>query len=423
MGERQIEMLWRCTSCGSRNLGRFLACQACSNPKDGSERWEMPADTAAAPTVTDPALLALARGGRSWRCGYCGSDQRRADGACASCGGARPAAVSSASRPPPVPPPVPPPLPSAGGAPPAAPRRRGRKAAVVVGIVAALAGARLAGLGGPKDVQARVEAVSWKHQVAVERWQLVAHEGFAEARPRDAVQVRSLGRRVHHHEQVVDRYETEHYTEQVRDGTRTERYTESVRCGEDCTRTPERCREECTSNDNGFATCRDVCTGGDERCSPRYCSESRTREVPIYKNVARTREVPVYRSEPRYAGYFSWKAWEWAPSRVVELTGATAEPRWPTDLELAAKPPLGKGEKERFARAGTYAVTFVVGDGPKAARFQLAPATEEELRRFAVGSAHLLRVRGDELLAVIPAEAEAEQEPGAPVSPPAPTAE
>ena len=64
---------------------RYL-CQRCGNPKDASEAYEMPGDTASAASVTDPALLRMAEAGVNWQCGYCGSHQRRFDGACAQCG-------------------------------------------------------------------------------------------------------------------------------------------------------------------------------------------------------------------------------------------------------------------------------------------------------------------------------------------------
>ena len=83
---RKIEMTWRCSACGRQNLGRFKVCQGCGDPKDASERYEMPSDTTAAPTVTDPTLLRMANAGPDWRCAYCGSDQRRSDDSCARCG-------------------------------------------------------------------------------------------------------------------------------------------------------------------------------------------------------------------------------------------------------------------------------------------------------------------------------------------------
>ena len=49
----------------------------------------MPGTPAQLPSVTDPRLLQIAHGGANWRCRYCGSNQRAADGDCANCGGDR----------------------------------------------------------------------------------------------------------------------------------------------------------------------------------------------------------------------------------------------------------------------------------------------------------------------------------------------
>ena len=85
MNDRTIEMSWACAACARENLGRFLVCEACGNPKS-DEPWIMPADVEAAPDVTDPALLELADRGPNWRCRHCDSEARKASGECAHCG-------------------------------------------------------------------------------------------------------------------------------------------------------------------------------------------------------------------------------------------------------------------------------------------------------------------------------------------------
>lgn len=426
MSERLIEMLWRCTSCGSRNLGRHMKCQQCGNPKDGSEEWEMPEDTSAAPTVTDPKLLGLAQSAPAWRCTYCGSDQRSAQGACAQCG-----APAQASQPIPEAPDAPaaPAASSTGAAaglaaagrteaPAGAPtpprwRRSLARILLVAGGAVAIGGIAVYLLGRPREVSARVEAVAWEHMVAVDRYQLVPHEGFAEARPKDALEVKSQGPRVHHQEQVLDHYDSQPYQAQVQDGYTTEHYTTSVRCGESCTSRPQHCSERCSSRRNGFASCRTVCSGGGERCTPRYCPESRTRSVPRYRSETRYRQVPVYRQEPRYAESFTWKAWEWKPSHVARAAGKTPETRWPTEQEVNG-PPLAEGEKVRGSRSETYAVTFAVERRGEKKRLAYAPTNDAEFGWFTVGSEHKLLVQGDKLLAV--------DGKAVPVPPPAPTA-
>src|SRR6185312_3028478 len=123
-----------------------------------------------------------------------------------------------------------------------------------------------------RDVSAQVAGVAWEHSIQVERYRLVAREGFVDERPADAVEPHAAGRRVHHTDKVPDGFATEAYTETVSDGTRTESYTDQERCGETCTPKPQNCERKCKPNKNGFATCKDVCTGGGQSCSPKYCA-------------------------------------------------------------------------------------------------------------------------------------------------------
>ncbi|MCC7539805.1 MAG: hypothetical protein IT379_26520, partial [Deltaproteobacteria bacterium] len=136
MGSRKIEMHWTCSACGQQNLGRHAVCQRCGDPKGKDEPYRMPGDTAAAPTVSDPALLRIANAGANWRCAYCGSDQRRFDGACNQCGASQASGRSTAGEGRPVPPAHPPPSAAYG-------RPRTRSAVflwVGLGVVAMLLG-------------------------------------------------------------------------------------------------------------------------------------------------------------------------------------------------------------------------------------------------------------------------------------------
>ena len=113
--------------------------------------------------------------------------------------------------------------------------------------------------------------------------------------------------------------ETETYFETVPDGFDTEQYTEQVPCGQDCTTTPETCTEHCTSDDNGFATCSQSCSGGGQSCTPRTCTETRTRQVPRTRQEARTREVRRYRAEPRTAEW-GLDGENWLSDKVINTT-------------------------------------------------------------------------------------------------------
>lgn len=84
-----VENKWRCDSCGSENLGRFMACQKCGSPKEKQETDVVPSPDAA-PAVTDPELLRLANQGANWVCEYCGGQVRNEFGKCVkNCGAPR----------------------------------------------------------------------------------------------------------------------------------------------------------------------------------------------------------------------------------------------------------------------------------------------------------------------------------------------
>ncbi len=403
MEERHIELVWRCSSCKVQNLGRHIACTGCGNPKDDSEEYEMPADPSAVASVTDAGLLAIATGGESWCCRYCESHQRRADGACASCGasseegGATADAASTVAS-------APGDTTSAGGhaalpepfwrgagyEPPREPARfdysdaldedrskpvgegRARRILGAIALAVLLPAALL--LLGVRYVKAPVPAVrrslvthvrvldgnvssrSWEHRVFVDRWKKVPHQGFAELRPTDAVDIVPLGQREHHKERVSAGFKTETYSERVSDGSTTETYTASESCGQTCTSKPKSCRQVCSSSKNGFAKCREECTGGGQTCTTKTCSVTKTRSVPRYKDVTRTRQVQQWRDEPRYATFYSWKLWQWVEDRRIIRKGGAEAPIWPEPSDLLPKEKLAEGERERDRRETSYAL-------------------------------------------------------------------
>jgi hypothetical protein len=234
--------------------------------------------------------------------------------------------------------------------------------------------------------------------VHVERWQIFAREGFDESEPEEVFDVRPAGRRVHHTEQVFDHYETEYYTEHVQTGVRSESYVEHVACGQTCTPIPQNCRETCTSNKNGFATCQTTCSGGGQTCSTRYCDETRFRQVPQYADVQRSRQIPRYRSEPRYAMWYSWRVWDWGLARDVPVEGRTTDTSWPTDAEVGLGRDAGRGERERARREESYLVTFTTTDGTS---FDYHARSEQEFARFPLGSLHRLRLVGGQLAEIL----------------------
>jgi hypothetical protein len=341
--ERIIEMTWRCSGCQRQNLGRYKNCQGCGNPKDESEEFDMPSDTAAAESVTDAEQLRAANAGEDWRCPFCGGDQRRDDRRCANCGASADQAVA------------PEPEPEA----PPAPRKRRWKLKTVLGLAAASIAGLVWNAQRPRDYRGTVSAVAWEQIIEVERYAIRAHEGFREVMPSSALNVKSLGRRLHHMEQVLDHYDTEHYS--VREA-----------CGEDCTDVPETCREKCTSNKNGYASCRQVCSGGGRRCRTRYCSSTRTRQVARY------------RQEPRYAEAVAYNVWEWATDRTLKETGTDpTELAWPKEGARTAG--LNAGEQERERRRAKYVVTLQYANS-QPIRFEIADPAR--FARFKTGTTH-----------------------------------
>lgn len=398
MSKRQIEMVWDCSSCGHRNLGRHTLCQRCGNPKDASEAYKMPGDPASAATVTDPELLRMATAGVNWQCAYCGSHQRRFDGACAQCGAAQAAGQDAPLHP------------GAIGqstalmGPPAVPsRKRLGPLAALLAVVTSCCGffgvGALFRAGRSDEVTdtttvkthfvGEVIAARWERVITVERYRNVAREGFAESIPADASERESRGQRHHHDEQVPDGFETQHYTERVQSGFDTETYTERVACGETCTPRPEHCQEVCTPNGNGFATCEQQCTGGGEDCSTRYCDEPRTRQVPRYVDEPRTRQVPRFRSEPRTAEWFAYRVWSWETHRTLRAEGSSSEPlRWPAPEEVRLGEGLAEGERERERRGETFTVELRTA----LRALTLYPGSEGEFARYQEHSLHFVRL-------------------------------
>jgi len=375
-----------------------MACQGCGSPKEDDEPYEMPGDTAAAATVTDPELLRMAKAGANWQCRYCGSHQRTLAGTCAQCGAAQGEGRSTDAV-----------SPTRARRAPAArsnivrPLVLGAAGVVLLalvgcGLFASLrSGVSLRGemtRGGAALVlpfhseDAKVVGIRWKQVVSVERWQVLTGEGFAESKPAEAFDSRPVEQRFHHTEKVLDGYDTQYYTETVPDGYRTETYTERESCGQECTSRPQSCSEKCTSNKNGFASCQTVCTGGGQSCQTKYCSVTKTRQVPQTKTVTKSRQVPRYRDEPRNATWYRWKIWGWKHDRTLEKTGTTLPTVWPDEKEVKLGKGLAAGEKEREQRSGSYAVDLVAGDQ----RRELPLAEATALDGYSVGSAHRLRV-------------------------------
>lgn len=215
-----------------------------------------------------------------------------------------------------------------------------------------------------RTYDASVASVAWEQSILVDRYRVWEREAWKSDLPQDAFEVSSLGDKIHHYDKVFDGYETEYYTVQSP-------------CGQDCTPIPRSCSEQCSSNNNGFATCREVCSGGGQSCSTRYCPEQKSRQVA------------TYRDEPRYAEYVRFKIWDWGHQRTIPARGTSVtDLRWPEE-EARVGQDLAEGEKERESRSGTYKVTLSYDEDESVT----VDVTEGMFGAFPVGSSHQLVIK------------------------------
>jgi hypothetical protein len=375
-----VEMRWRCAACHTENLGRHKRCQHCSKGKDTESFYDAPdtAEPVIAQAVVDPVLIAAATAGADWVCGYCANTQPQRLDECANCGAPKndpnhPAALLGIAASPVPESAVDLAAVAAQAAERASLRQARRKRNWTLGVAAAITFTLLSAftlwlIFRTRELEVKVVQRSWEHTVIVERYQVVAQQGFAEDRPADAFDVVPAGERHHH----VNR---------VQDGTERESYSVDVACGEDCDTTSV----TCTSNDNGFKTC----SGGDRVCRTRYCSETRYRDVPRY------RSVPVYRP------WYTWRAWQWEVQRKLVEKGAADEPRWPTAAQIRLGADCAAGEQERERREAKYEVVFADEDDER------YPYPELEIEEFAslpMGAERTIRVGLSEETEIVTAE-------------------
>lgn len=359
-------MLWRCSTCPpeAENRGRDKTCKNCGAPKRESDPFYMPGDTRYEARVADAEQLEDAHAGPDWSCKYCGSAQRRNDGECARCGVPQEQgdAKSSSSPASPVHFAVPEPKLEdetySSNLPPRAKPPLRVPGFVLAAVAICAVAMALYLLLRTKEVDAVVTAVHWSHRVDIEKYQVVQDDGFAP--PGDAFEIASSGTRWHHDEQVPN-------------GTHTEKYTVQVACGQTCVAIPKSCSRSCSDNKNGYATCRDVCTGGGQNCSTKYCKEQRTKTVQDYRN------------EPIYKPYYTWKAWRWRPNRTLNTSGDTLSTNWPDEAPPA---PLLPGEKERSSTYHSYSVTLSKGKDS----WSYSPKSVDEFQKFRKGKSFHLKV-------------------------------
>jgi hypothetical protein len=299
---------WDCPSCGRRGvLGRDLACPGCGDVRPEGIRFYLPED---APEVFEHDRLAEARSGPDWICDYCEASNRAGRTHCERCGAERDSARQQQVRL----------VPSYKKIADAA-VRRSRAASVrltrvpmiALVLLSVVASLLVWGCVRTYEVEAVVSGVQWERTLRIEELRTEREEDWSV--PPGG---RLLGSRqaVHHHDQVLDHYETRTRTVSVPAGTR------QVRSG---------------SRDLGNGYFEDV-----------YTTET------VYETKQETYQEPVYRSVPVYATKYEYEIDRWRFLRDVTARGRDFRPHWPSYRPAA---------KEREAgRTETYTVEFRAGD-------------------------------------------------------------
>lgn len=365
MSERvwTVENKWRCTSCGSENLGRHMECQNCRNPKDTSEVDE--AANPNAPKVTDPALLRLANQGANWVCEYCGGQVRDEFGKCVkNCGAPRaaPAPADTAEhavhraeetghrrR---APRPRPPPTTVPGPGVPLYPSLVGEKplwARIPTWVWLVLGGFALLGglaklvhfLVTPWEERVTVASIAWEFKSDLHQKTLEHGEDWGH--PYNAFNV-SCDRRLKTHRDC--------------NPYQCNPYTESYECN--CTSHECNCTTSCRDKKNGFSECR-------ERCSTcRSCS-----------TCTRTAYRTCYERCPVYDDWCSYDYYDWPVVKSLTTNGIAHDERWPA-LEAS-------GQDQRLDKTARFDVNFAREQG-EAKTWAYSPKDMLEFKLFDTGA-------------------------------------
>lgn len=378
MADRIIELTWRCTSCGTKDIrGRHKTCPECGSPR---EKGEMNMDGLNtdrdgdgyndAATVTDPELLDLATAGYDWFCTHCESGNRGDGAACSNCGAPRygerkedhpdlpPRPKAPKARP------ISESFPKARPAsfepePDFEPRPSGDKQPYwVLGVcVAAILAVFLAVWANQThDVTGETSKMEWSRSVTVEAWVPFTERAW-QHRASERAEVPPVGGRGERagYTLVPGSCREEHYEdEKYQCGTREVSYDCSTSHTESyqgtCTRSESyTCGETCRDNGNGFAT-----------CSPKHCTRSvsysctKTRRVRDPKTCHR--DVPKYCERPIYKDKCTYTSQKWVEVRKPTLSGQGKNMAWPE---------VSLGALERASRSSEYQVTWVYEDKGK----------------------------------------------------------
>lgn len=379
MTDRIIEGKWCCTSCGNKEFGRYKKCQTCGNPREDDVEMRFdwgkinPDGSIKAPTVTDPALLALNAAGADKFCKHCRSGNVGTGDRCESCGADLTcvlASITESKR-----------LSPDNSSVCYEPTETLSQGASKLGLIAlckrslALLQCALLWYRGFKplhrklvggaialillllwafsthDVPGRCFDKGWTRSATRETFTRVVKEDWKGDIPNSPSRMPIKGSGEHSGaENIRNCKQKIHHYDRVQTGTRTEHYsvTESYACGQSCS---------VRNNRNGFAT---------ESCSTKHCNRS----------VLRTRQVPIYREDPAYRSWCTYDTYKWVrhETRVIS-GGAKDRPIFP---ELAV------GPADRVILTQSYIIHFAYQDGDDA-RYSLNTVKLNEYESWQVG--------------------------------------
>ena len=385
---RIVENTWVCTSCQSTQLGRHMKCQQCGSAKEFDEQDIVPDPTTAA-TVTDPELLKQATAGENWQCEYCMSQVRNLHGDCQNCAAKRDPTNSKVTEP------VDPnhefvekiaqaiqnskyePMKTTGsgkGLPNLSNRqlpkpKRNLVPFYIGGGVAAAALLLLFALW-PRTIHATVKSINWKYTTVVK--QRLSNHGTGWGTQPESYNVSCASKykgqvQCHPHDcnphQQSYSCNSQHYQCNPR--------TESYSCN--CTSRECNCRETCTSNRNGYSTCRTSCS----TCSScSTCTRTVYSTCEKHDTCYRTVYDTCYDSCPVYDQWCEYDYYTWPVRDRLVTQGSSHDPIF-LEPKPQTDPPLKTEHIEE------YSVTFIKNGSQETIAYD--PRTLAQFRKFDVG--------------------------------------
>lgn len=399
---RRVEHTWICSACKATNRGRDLTCPSCGKTKTGEKYNE-----SVKVTVTDPKVHAIGDSGPNWACSFCRFDNRGNLSQCAQCGvpreqsdRAQQARVSKAVFPekqvpveipkifvPPEPPKVEPPEPEPPRSPiltgsyrdaaykpfvaPTAPAPKpapppepevltlepdrpslGISRSQIVKLVALAGGFALlitflVWLFSPWHEHVRVSSATWSRTRDLHHRVTLSGEGWGT--PSGAFNASCVSRQHGTHNcnpYDCHPHDVDCHCHQVADG--------------------ESCHESCTSGENGFSDCEEVCeTEYTEECDT--CTEYDT----------------CYEQCPTYDDWCTYNYYDWPIVATRQAHGTDHDPVvWP-DLT-----PPQDGDVYRIEQAESYHVVFTNQNGT----WTTDPESEPAFERYHAGRAWDIQV-------------------------------